>query len=714
MASPALVRAGRAAATTAGLLRLRHRRLAVAVAAAVHGDAAGRDGHEAAVVAAAIAGLTGSQGGITARMRAAIAAADGALRGRSAGRSAPLTAAVSLIVAADDEVVVVEVGPTLGFVSTPDGLPARLRPTPPLGAPDDDPARPPLGRPGAVEPILHWARFEPADYPRGLVVVAATPDAAAALSDAVVAALYATPADRWPTALAVAVPPEAAAMALAFPPPRGPAARPTRGAAAPAEASPARAGGIDVVGVRGAVDAPAGPVAAPAGPAGSDAQRAARARATASATTAAAADRLRAAAAGARRSAGAVPWRRYGAAIGRGAARLFLALLPRRLAARDPAEWAVLLASAAVVLPILALVAALAILARAPGGLGAGFDRAGRGAAPAATRAPAAPIQIAPPAGDAVSAASAGTGSVVSATVPVATLPPHDPTLDAGMVRLPDAAGVARFQGGAADRRQVVAHGDMAYVLNAAARVVEASTAAGVLPVLQAGTVVGGEPVGELLDLAWLPLPGGDGGQVVALDAAGRLWAIDGVAARPLAVEGGLAEGTRAIAGLDGALFGVDRAHGITRYAAAPGPSFAAGAAWLDTAADLSDALDLAVAASVVVLRPGGIDRFAAGVPAAFDTATVPGGLAGAAALFASADANRILVADPARGRIVALAEDGTFRAQHALPILPAAAPDSDDARGRIRSLQGVFWDTSDASLWWLSGPELYRSPFRP
>lgn len=58
----------------------------------------------------------------------------------------------------------------------------------------------------------------------------------------------------------------------------------------------------------------------------------------------------------------------------------------------------------------------------------------------------------------------------------------------------------------------------------------------------------------------------------------------------------------------------------------------------------------------------------------------------------------------------MALGGDGTYQAQHALPILPAAQPDSDDARGRIRALQGLFLDETAGHLWWLSGAEVYRA----
>ena len=157
------------------------------------------------------------------------------------------------------------------------------------------------------------------------------------------------------------------------------------------------------------------------------------------------------------------------------------------------------------------------------------------------------------------------------------------------------------------------------------------------------------------------------------------------------------------------------RANGITRYAPQQGPSFAAGTAWLDAPTDLADAVDMAVDGSVYVLRAGGaVARFADGRSAPFAADAVPGGLAGATALYGSATAGRLLVADAARGRIVALAADGTFIAQHALPILPAAEAGSDAAAGRITALQGLFWDEAEDALWWLSGPELYRSRFRP
>jgi len=712
MRAPALLRAGRPSATAAGALRLRGRRLHVAALVSVSGDDAGREGHEAALVATLVDALATASGSTTARMRTAVLAADAALRARAASQPAGargLTAAVSVAVADGDEVLLAEAGSLLAFASSADGLPvgrAQRRGSDGLLA-GDDPMRPPLGRPGQLEPILHWTRWEPSGFPRGLVLLLATADADGSLSEAVVAALFATPIPRWAAALSTALPPPSAAVVVAFP-------QATPGTA-PAATSERRA----PVPVRRTVDA-----------AGSSA---AREQVDAA---------LRDGARRARQAVSTVPWRAIGGRAGRSAARLFLALYPRRLESRDRTEWSRLLATAAVLLPPLVLIAALAVLARQPGGIRAGFDRL-RQIVPSDDPAGSDPDGMQPAGGaaaiggtaplgaadravegapeDASTGASAdtsdGTGSV-GAMVPVATMAPVDPAQDAGMVRLTDAAGVARVQGADGEPRRMVAVGEARYVLNVANGVVEAVTAAGVLPALQSGANVNGQPVGDLIDLAWLPLAGeavgGADGQVAALDATGRLWAIEGVAARPLAVAGGLAQGTRAIGGYDGSLYGVDTANGISRYAAAPGPSFAAAEAWLTERVDLAQATDMAIDGTVFVLLPGGtIRRFNEGKPAAFAASDVPGGLDGALALHTSPTAGRLLVADAARGRIVALDPDGAFQAQHALPILPAAQPGSDDARGRIRALQGVFWDEGAAALWWLSGAELYRAAFR-
>lgn len=751
--APTLLRAGRATATAAGILRLRGRRMHVAAVVAVFGDEAGRDGHEAALVQAVIDALAAAPGGATGRMRAAISAADAALRQRAAGRpigGPPLTAAVSVLAADGDEAVLAEAGEMLAFASTADALPRPVGP--PAGAPAasgaavypsadaagsaaGDPNRPPLGRPGYAQPLIRWSRWEPSAFPRGLAILAASRDAADGLSPGVVAALFATPLERWSHALSAALPPAAAAVVLAFPPAAPPPRRAEPAASAAADDGPlptdtvvlgrlatgaaagepaaspiGSPGGASASAVTGAM--PADSPSHPSGPARQAGDRPRtgptirRVGGPPSSPVGAAAER---AAAAARAYAREVPWRAIGARAGRGAARLFLALFPRRLASRDRAEWSQLLATAAILLPLLVLAAAAAVLARQPGGIKAGFDRLGQGGAATGGAIDAAPT---PPASAAVAPLSApGSSAAPTAAVPVATLFARDASLQAGMVRLTDAAGVARVQGAEGDERRVVAVGDTAYVLNLGARVVEAWSTAAVLPVLQSGGTVGGQPVGDLLDMAWLPQAEAAGGQVAVLDARGQLWALDGVAARPLPVTGGLAHGTRAIGGYDGGLYGLDAANGVTRYAAAPGPSFGAGEPWLASAADVATALDIAIDGSVYVLLAGGeIRRYAAGEAAPFNAAAVPGGLAGAVALYAGPAAGRVLVADASAGRFVALAPDGLYQAQYALPILPAAAPDSDDAIGRIRALQGVFWDATKERLWWLSGAELYRA----
>ncbi|MBK6768184.1 MAG: hypothetical protein IPG72_03980 [Ardenticatenales bacterium] len=712
--APALLRAGRPSATAAGALRLRGRRLHVAALVSVSGDEAGRDGHEAALVATLVDALATASGSTTARMRTAILAADAALRARAASQppgARGLTAAVSVAVADGDEVLLAEVGSLLAFASSADGLPVGRAQRRGLDGVilSDDPMRPPLGRPGQLEPILHWTRWEPSGYRRGLVLLLATADADGTLSEGVVAALFATPIPRWAAALSTAVSPPSAAVVVAFAqttPAPAPAPTPTT---TPEHRAPMP---VPVRWTGAAADR-----SAAGNPVDAAVRRGARS---------------------ARDALSGVPWRAVGGRAGRSAARLFLALFPRRLESRDRTEWSRLLATAAVLLPPLVLIAALAVLARQPGGIRAGFDRL-RQSVPSGDATGAGPDGMAPAGGAAAIGGTAPLGAAegaverapegtrpgtsndagsAGAAVPVATMAPIDPAQDAGMVRLTDAAGVARVQGADSEPRRMVAVGEARYVLNVANGVVEAVTAAGVLPALQSGVHVNGQPVGDLIDLAWLPLAGGTAGgaagQVVALDATGRLWAIEGVAARPLAVAGGLAQGTRAIGGYDGSLYGVDTANGISRYAAAPGPSFAAAEAWLTERVDLAQATDMAIDGTVFVLLPGGaIRRFSEGEPAPFTATDVPGGLDGTLALYTSPTAGRVLVADAARGRIVALGADGAFEAQHALPILPAAEPGSDDARGRIRALQGVFWDEGAAELWWLSGGELYRAGFR-
>ncbi|MFN8422316.1 MAG: hypothetical protein U0470_02650 [Anaerolineae bacterium] len=147
-----------------------------------------------------------------------------------------------------------------------------------------------------------------------------------------------------------------------------------------------------------------------------------------------------------------------------GAARLFLALFPRRPRLARPRRVVAAPGDGGDLLPLLVLAAAAAVLARQPGGIKAGFDRLGQGGAATGGAIGAAPT---PPASAAVAPLSApGSSAAPTAAVPVATLFAQDASLQAGMVRLTDAAGVARVQGAEGDERRVVAVGDTAYVLN--------------------------------------------------------------------------------------------------------------------------------------------------------------------------------------------------------------------------------------------------------
>lgn len=311
--------------------------------------------------------------------------------------------------------------------------------------------------------------------------------------------------------------------------------------------------------------------------------------------------------------------------------------------------------------------------------------------------------------GDASTGAPTPVAAVTDAMIDASV--PGDPPVR----RLAGIEVAAPLAGGQADPRVLVVAPDAEYVLNRAQGVVERISAENATPrlVLALGQEVGGQTVGVLEDLAWLPHEGG-GGRVVALDSAGHLWQVDGTP-RPIALSPPPAQASPArLAGQDGQLYLLDRAGAITRYRLADADAGTAteGGPWIQ-GVDLAKAVDMAIDGAVFVLfEDGRIARFADGREAGFAVTGLEPALADPRGFFAGPALGRLLVADAGNGRIVDLSTGGTARARLLTMVVAGAQPGTHLADGRFTDLHAVWWQPDPGRLWIVAGAFLLRAPF--
>jgi hypothetical protein len=376
------------------------------------------------------------------------------------------------------------------------------------------------------------------------------------------------------------------------------------------------------------------------------------------------------------------------AAALRTTARVLVSLLPARSgpeAGPAGAERARLLATAAVALPL--AIAALTVVTRSR----------------AAQLGP-----VAPP------------GSVPDAAIPAPGAWSAVDDVNGRVQRLGDLEPIVGLGGKAAESRSLVVAGGAAYVLNRVSDQVERVSGTVRQTVLERGQAVGEEVVAELEDLFWLPAAGeGAAGQVVALDAAGRLWQVsDGGAARIGVSDQPVWRAVSRAAGFDGQLYVVDRSTGqVLRYERSAGgarPAFTTpGSSRLIQPADLSRAVDLAIDSAIyVLLADGAIQKYEAGAPASFALSGLDRPLSQPRALYTSPTAGRLLVADSGNGRIVVLSSEGAFQGQLLRPP-SALSADPAERTGHFPDLHDVWWDESAGVLTILAGNVLYRGGYR-
>jgi hypothetical protein len=401
--------------------------------------------------------------------------------------------------------------------------------------------------------------------------------------------------------------------------------------------------------------------------------------------------------------------RRGAVGAARIAARTLRAMLPERA---EPgayrAEWARLLAVATFALPV-ALIA-LTLVARAQLDSGASAPLARESPAPGA---PAGTGGT--PAGGEVAAASADDGA--SAATGAAS--GDRGAADGAAVILLTSTVADSLPGQREDDRRLVVADGTPYILNATAGRVDRMESGVARPVLARGQVIGPDTVADLVDLAWLAPPeGGGSGRVVAMDAAGRLWAVDGeVAARVARADSPGWLAVDRMAGYDGNLYALDRGAGqIYRYTPDPGgfPGFSQpGAPWLQASADLAEAADMAIDGAIHVLyRTGRIATFVGGSPAEAGAADPRLATTDARGLYTSPTAGRLLVADRAGGRVLVAAPDGTFEAE-VRRSPQALSLDASTRAGRFAMLTDVWWDEVAGVLAVIDGNLLLRAAYR-
>ncbi len=397
--------------------------------------------------------------------------------------------------------------------------------------------------------------------------------------------------------------------------------------------------------------------------------------------------------------------------LGLSAAQVLVGLLPSRTPDAVRAEWTRLMAAIAIGLPFAVLVLSALIAARALS------DRLPDGESPAG--APAVP-----------------------------ELPPNTASDDArGIQRLDEADLVpVPLAGNLRDSREIVVAGGNQYVLNRELSIVELvdGESATATRVLERGSVVGGDVVGAIEDLFWLPgaftdgaaiapgdpsaptapsapadpaapTPPSGSGRAAALDGAGRVWAIDGDAIS--AVRLGAGPRWRAVsraAGFDGALYALDKSGDIFRYdLAEPVGNAPPGVAWLASGEELDNAIDLAIGGSVWVLYGDGrLISFVGGRRSSVGPLGLPTPLREARSIYSTPDGNRLFISDAGSGGVIVLDGDGTFVAELRLPAQPAADPGSDAEDGRFSELHSIWWDRDASIMWVVAGNVLFRAPF--
>ncbi len=277
-----------------------------------------------------------------------------------------------------------------------------------------------------------------------------------------------------------------------------------------------------------------------------------------------------------------------------------------------------------------------------------------------------------------------------------------------------------RYPGGA-DLTRIVVQGTNVFVLDRNAgklyhhrldeqqQALEPGTQDNVL--VSNGDVVGDVLVGDLVDVAWIPVGGvrqkpGLG----ILESGGALLDYDPTTGE-LTSQRLMGSETWRFPKLVGGFFGrfylLDSVAGkIWRYPPAPDGYSSAPDDWLRTDTDLIRVEDMAIGNSIYLLSAdGAIDKLTAGEPDTFDTSGWDTPPENPSALFTRRpeDVKSVYVADRGNSRIVQAGKDGRFERQFWLAEVQA-----EEAGNALESVSSLFIDEIGRRAYFLSGHTLY------
>ncbi|MCS7222644.1 MAG: hypothetical protein RML36_15200 [Anaerolineae bacterium] len=280
---------------------------------------------------------------------------------------------------------------------------------------------------------------------------------------------------------------------------------------------------------------------------------------------------------------------------------------------------------------------------------------------------------------------------------------------------------------GASDRDpgRVIVSGDNVFVLDRGLDQVDhyrlselgdSVTEVGQEPLLRKGQVLGGQTVGELIDMAWVPAGNGrKASALLILDASGNLWQwLEnlGLSAVPIAA----AETWRypqKVSTYFGRLYLMDtQANTILRYtptddgySSPPEPYFAPEIAGN---VDLKGAMDFSINGNIWILFANGrVLKFFQGKPQPFELTGFPGRLRAPAAIVAGLNegsfTGRLYIGDAEDGRIIEFDKNGRFLRQMR-PSDPKL----------LQDLRSLFMDEVEKAVYILTGKGLYKAQLPP
>ena len=281
------------------------------------------------------------------------------------------------------------------------------------------------------------------------------------------------------------------------------------------------------------------------------------------------------------------------------------------------------------------------------------------------------------------------------------------------------------FGVGNRDPGRVIVNGDNIFVLDRGLDQVDhyrlselgdSVTEVGQEPLLRKGQVLGGQTVGELVDMVWVPAGNGrKASALLILDASGSLWQwLEnlGLSSVPIAA----AETWRypqKVGTYFGRLYLMDtQANTILRYAPTDdgfsSPPELYFAPEIAGNVDLKGAVDFSINGNIWILFANGrVLKFFQGKPQPFELTGFPGRLRAPAAIVAGLSegslTDRLYIGDAEDGRIIEFDKNGRFLRQMKPP----------DPR-QLQDLRSLFVDEMEKALYVLTSKGLYKAQLPP